>query len=443
MALDEIAVYAVGSKYTKEKAGFLKQFFYSIKRFLLSFADEYVSTASNSGKTVDVWVTTGRDQMQIIRRLISETFTVDKDIAVDIRLIDSSALLPAVVAGIGPDVGLGEANAAPVNFASRGAIYDLAKFEDSEEVFARFADSAITPYKYNGGVYALPESFTFDMMFYRTDIFEEYGWNVPKTWDDVKRLVFDLSKNNMQFGLEASFATYCMFLYQNGGAIYSESGEESLLSEKSAINAFKDYTQFYREYKLPLSYNFANRFRSGEMPIAIASYVSYNTLEVFAPDIKGMWDITSVPGTVNEDGSINRIGVSGGTSCFILGDTEKPKESWEFLKWWTSADVQAKYGNQIENKLGASARYATANLEALGELPWSDSFYKSLTNQIETVKGIPEVPGGYFTSRHFNNAFRAVVYNSKDAQETLIEYVDIINDEITNKRKEFGLSVKE
>lgn len=443
LALDEITVFPAGKEYEKETVGFFGSMYHGIKRFLYSFSSEYVAVEGSDGKTIEVWVTTGRDQMQIIRRLINETFTPNKNIYVDIRMIDATALLPAVVSGIGPDVALGEGNSNPVNFASRGAIYDLNKFPDAESVYSRFSESAIVPFRYENGVYALPETQTFKMMFYRTDIFEEYGWSVPTTWDEVKSLIFDLSKNNMQFGFDATFQSYCMMLYQNGGDVYSESGTRSTLNEREAIDAFKQYTQFYKEYKIPVSFNFANRFRSGEMPIAISDYVAYNTLEVFAPEIKGQWDIAVVPGKVLEDGTVDHTSIASGVCCFILGDTKFPNESWEFLKWWTSADIQARYGNQIEDKLGGSARYATANLEALAQIPWSSAFYKELTLQLESVRGIPEVPGGYFTSRHFNNAFRAVVYDAKDAQETLLEYVEVINDEITKKRKEFGLSVEE
>lgn len=447
LALDEITFYPAGSDYEKDTVGFFGSLYHGVKRFFYSFSSEYVGASGDNGETIEVWVTTGRDQMQIIRRMINETFTPvlrdGKKIYVDIRMIDASALLPAVVSGIGPDVALGEGNSTPVNFASRGAIYNLNKFSDAEEVYKRFSDSAIVPFRYEDGVYALPETQTFKMMFYRTDIFEEYGWSVPKTWDEVKSLIFDLSKNNMQFGFDATFQSYCMMLYQNGGSVYSEHGTKSTLNEREAIEAFKQYTQFYKEYKIPVSYNFANRFRSGEMPIAVADYIAYNTLEVFAPEIKGQWDITTVPGKALENGEVDHTSVATGVCCFILGDTKHPKASWEFIKWWTGAEVQAKYGNQIEDKLGASARYATANLEALAEIPWSSAFYKELTSQLESVRGIPEVPGGYFTSRHFNNAFRSVVYEATDAQETLLEYVEVINDEITKKRKEFGLSLTE
>lgn len=441
LALDEITVFPSNMKYEKKTVGFFASVWHSLKRFLYSFTSEY--EVGGNTESIEVWAITGRDQVQILRRLVNETFTPKENIYADIRLIASTALLPAVVAGIGPDVALSEPNTTPVNFASRDAIYDLSQFSDLGEVTSQFAEASLTPLKYEGGLYALPETLNFNMLFYRTDIFSEYGWEVPKTWDDVRNLIFDLSKNNMQFGFTSGFGTYCILLAQKGGTVYSPDGKYSTLNEQPALEAFEEYTQLYSEYKIPVSFNFANRFRSGEMPIAITGYTAYNTLEVFAPEIKGLWDIAVVPGTKTENGVINHASTADGVCSFILKDTKNPDASWEFLKWWTSADVQAKYGNSVEEKLGASARYAPANTEALALIPWSTAFYNELSTQLDNVVGIPEVPGGYFTPRNFNNAFRATVYDSQDARETLLQYVEVINDEITRKRKEFGLSVKE
>ena len=52
--------------------------------------------------------------------------------------------------------------------------------------------------------------------------------------------------------------------------------------------------------------------------------------------------------------------------------------------------------------------------------------------------GTPEVPGGYFTGRHLNNAFRSVVYRNTDSTETLLEYVKVINEEIDEKQRELA-----
>ncbi len=93
--------------------------------------------------------------------------------------------------------------------------------------------------------------------------------------------------------------------------------------------------------------------------------------------------------------------------------------------------------------MGPEARHPTANVEAMSRLPWSAAEYKVLQKQWEWVKGVPEVPGSYYLPRHVDNAWRHVVDQAENPREVLLEYVRKINDEITSKRKEFGLETLE
>ena len=97
--------------------------------------------------------------------------------------------------------------------------------------------------------------------------------------------------------------------------------------------------------------------------------------------------------------------------------------------------------------MGASARVATANLEAFSNLAWPVSDYKAIMEQFEQVQGIPQVPGGYYSWRNLNNAFYTVTTPASDTghdmmatpREELMDKVLYINAEIDYKREEFGL----
>ena len=92
--------------------------------------------------------------------------------------------------------------------------------------------------------------------------------------------------------------------------------------------------------------------------------------------------------------------------------------------------------------MGEAARYPTANKEAFASLPWLVSEYNALCGQMEDLKGIPQVPGGYFSWRNVRNAFyKTVISKTMEPREALTEYVRYINEEINYKRKEFNLPV--
>lgn len=435
----------VGTQFTKKIA-------HEFRAFVASFTEDYTSVGNvYTDDALKVWTQTGRDQSQVLKQMIDDTFTPETGITVNLQLVQEGTLLPAVIAGIGPDIALQMGIGDPVNFATRNAVVDLTEFSDFQDVLERFYESALVPYQFDGGIFALPETQSFPMLFYRIDVMEELGLRVPQTWDDVFDILPVIQKNHMEFGIPVSTTQYpgagmtsfCMLLYQRDGRLYKEGGIASGLDEEESIEAFKNWTELYLNYKLPLEYDFANRFRIGEMPIGIADYQTYNYLSVFAPEIRGLWDFAPVPGIQKSDGTIDRSVPSGGTAAFILKDTKEKDASWEFLKWWTSDETQERFGREMESLLGSAARYPTANINALEKLPWPVKDYKNLKNQWKWVQGNPEVPGGYFTPRHMDNAFRKVIYDGEDSRETILDYVRNINDEITNKRIEFGLPTLE
>lgn len=438
-----------GEKAKKErvKSNIFENLIFEFKAYLASFVNDY----SNIGNSYDyedsivVWIMSGRDQANTLKTIIDSDFMVKNSVEVDLKLVTNTSLLNAMIAGKGPDVALGVANADPVNYALRNAIVDVSKLEGFEETAKQFYPSAIEPFSFNGGVYAMPETQTFPVMFYRKDVMEQLELDIPETWDDVSNCLTELTNVNMEFGLACSNAASTtsslgMFLYQNGGKFYIDDNKKSGLTDEVALDSFKQLTNLYNSYRLPYAFDALNRFRSGEMPLVITEYSLFNSLCVSAPELNGLWGVALVPGTKKADGSIDHSVVGTCTGTVITSTTKNLDAAWKFVRWWISTSTQASYGIKIEGLLGQAARYATANKEALNELPWSESELESLKEQHQYVKATPETPGSYFTPRHVYNAFRRVISYGDDPRQTLIDYTEYINREITNKRKEFGLS---
>lgn len=451
LELDSIFIYSDKSLLPKIESGFFGYLLHELKAFIASFFVDYslIGDTYDSGESIDVWVQTGRDQANIIRELVTGSFIPESGINVNVKLVQGQ-LLPATVAGRGPDAVLQVASGDPVNYALRGMVEPLSDMNGYSETVKNFRKSALVPYTLGKKVYALPETQTFQVMFYRSDILQELGLSAPRTWPEFFKAVGILQKNNMTAGVEApssvlgssnGMASMGMFLHQLGGSFYAEDGSRSLLSSDSAVEAFKTWVSLYTDYNLPVKYDALTRFRIGEIPILIADYTFMNLVSVAAPEIRGLWEFSSVPGTVQADGSIRRDVTGTGLGCMIIktGGETTTENAWRFLRWWTSKETQYRFGMSIENRLGVSARYPTANTEAFKNLPWSSQEYAVLQTQWENVHGIPEVAGSYYTSRNINNAFRRVLSYGEDPKEALLDYTKKIDEEISAKRRELGL----
>ncbi|MBU1020015.1 MAG: extracellular solute-binding protein, partial [Firmicutes bacterium] len=458
LEIDFLAVHGEEADLPRANETTLEGLWFSVLSFFATFRTDYSSLGQTEDfettDSVEVWLSVGRDQANVLRKLIDESFTPNTGIKIDLKLVNGAVLLPATLSNVGPDVAMGLGNSIPVNYAMRSAVYDISQFDDFEETITQFKESAMVPFEYEGGYYALPEQQIFLMMFYRTDIFEELGLTPPDTWDDVITLIPDLQKHNLEFYLPVPITqgaimnlppnpVFSTIFYKNDGEFYKDGNTASGFNDGSGPKVFEMWSQFYTDYSFPVEANFVNRFRSGQMPIGITYYNIYNTLSVFAPEIRGKWDFIAVPGTVVTDEfgeeTIRRETVSTGTATMIMEDSKNKEASWEFLKWWTSTSTQVQFGREMEGILGAAARYPTANVDALSQLPWTVEEYRKLEAQWDWVKGIPEVPGGYMTGRHLDNAFRLVYNESANPRETIYDYVQIINAEIEKKRSEFGL----
>ena len=464
LAIDRINITSPDTKVEYKNTSFLSKLGYECRRLYYSFVIDYnqignvIENDKADDTTITLWIGSGRDQANIIKKMIDEGFTNSFGVNVNVQLVDMNTLLRAELAGVGPDVAIQVANTngiagavlntgndTPVNYGIRNAVLDLSQFDDLDEVRTRFAEAAMVPFEFDGATYGLPETTTFPVMFYRKDILAELGMEVPQTWDEVKVAMAVLAKNQMEFGMLPSEQIFAMLLYQNGGSYYTEDGARSILDSDVAVNTFKDYCEFYTDYKLDKETSVEERFRTGECPIVIADYTTYNNLVVSAPDIAGLWDFAPVPGTVREDGTVDHSTGCTGLASIIMADTDYPEECWEFLKWWTSADVQTQYGREMESLMGSAARVPTANLEAFANMPWPVVDYEALEEAFQWVKGIPQVPGGYYSWRNVNNAFYTVTTETDTAspREELMDKVIYINAEIDYKRQELGLPVAE
>ncbi len=452
--VDSITISGLKTEPEKPRENAFTGLWHEIKSTATSYFVDYdaLGDVFAGAEALDVWILTGRDQSMVLKTMVDDTFTPDTGIKVNIKLVDPTALLGAVVAGNGPDLVVSTDSWNPVNYALRNAAEDLKQFPDFDGVISQFRPSAYAALSWEGGVYALPETQVISVLFYRRDILDEYGLEVPHTWDEVIALLPTIQGNNMSIGIPYptitapnQFTLYSL-IRQYGGRIYDEAATRTLINEEAAVQAFDFYTSLYTDYGLPKEFDFISRFRSGEMPLGISEFTTFNALAVSAPEIRGLWDFTFIPGTPAENAQggarIDRSVHSQGSSCMMIASDSdaRKQQSWAFMKWWVSKDTQVRFGREIEAVLGSSTRYPTANTQALRELSWSAAQLKVLEEAMKEAVGFREIAGGYFTGRNITNAVRKVINEKVDPRETILDYARLIDREIQKKRLEFGLS---
>lgn len=452
LSIDYVTLRGMGSEPVETEASFFEKLSFEIQKFIGSFFSDYetVGSASQTQTTesIRVWYSGGRENAEILKQLFDMEFTSKYGIGVNLQLVQIP-LSQAILAGREPDVVLNVSRSDIVNFAARGVMQPLDELDGFDELTGRFLDNAFVPYSFGGHVYGIPVTLSFHMMFCRTDILSELGLSYPETWDEFYALIPKLQRANLAIGVPVATKTYstslgtddifATLLLQNGGQIYNEEGSRVTLDDSVAIDTFRQWTDLYTQYKFDKEFDFYNRFRTGEMPLGIAGYQTYNMLEATAPELQGLWEMVPIPGTRREDGTIDRTELGSGSGTIVTKESKHKDAAWEFVKWWTDTEAQAAYGRNTEQLLGTASRYNPACVEAIYRLPWTDEEKAALQEQMDSVTEVQEVVGGYYTARGINNAFRSVVLNGQNYREALMEQTLKINQELIRKRKELDL----
>lgn len=432
-------------KLPRANANWFEKAWAGIKAFVASFtSDKYKMTYDPD--VIDVWVNRPITYVDMMQKMADQTFTPDTGIQVKISVMpDPNKLVMASAANQQPDVALGLASYMPYDLAIRGAAYDLSSFSDYWQFASQFAPGAFVPYILNDKSYALPETLDFNVVMYRTDIFEALDFMVPDSWAEVIDILPELQQYGMNFyhpiagGVAIKwFYQTSGFIYQYGGSLYAETGVKSNINSTQAIAGLTFLNQLFTNYSLPEQVpSFYNSFRYATLPIGIADFGTYLLIKNAAPELAGLWDIAPYP-SVEVDGEINRHYIANGTSGVILSSTEQPDESWAFLKWWMSVDTQSKFAFNLQSTYGPTYAWLSGNIDAFRASPFPEKDKMIILDQIEWLVDVPRTPGQYMLERSLSDIWNTAVYDGTPTGIAVDRYTIVIDREIRRKMIEFG-----
>lgn len=448
LAIDCLWLYQEDAR-LPEGPGFFTSCWMSIQRFAASFTEQSYSASNTDPDHLQVWVNRSSQYVQVMQKMIDEYFTPATGIEVDISIMpDQYKLVLANSSGSAPDVATGINYTIPYELAVRGALVDLTRFEDFQQTASVYEPGFFLTGTIGDSVYSMPETMNFWVLAYRTDVLDKLGLTLPDTMDDVIDMLPELQMRGLNFyyptaGMRAmrNFHGTTPLIVQNGGSLYFGTAQDgTALGSEASVSGFTKLTDLFTIYDLPVDIdNVYQHFRNGDVPIGIVDLGTYNLLKNAAPELEGSWEIGLVPGTVQEDGSVDRSTCGCAESTVIFRSTEdREAMAWEFMKWWSSTEVQAEFGQTMQITYGDEYMWPTANVEAFAQLPVDSDDKEIILQFAANVVDVARVPGTYMLEREMSNAFNAIVVDGENEQSRIDEAVKTINREIIRKLEEFG-----
>ena len=440
LALNRIALAGSAEAIPSGRIGFLEGIGYDFRNFVSSFFSGDDTAVRGEEETVTVWVQRNRDYVDMMQLLADEYFTPESGIRVRVSYCPpgTQLLVLANAAGEAPDVVTGVDIALPFEFGIRGSLVDLSSLDGFEDIVAPLPQGARIPHYFSGAEYGIAEEIRVKVLFYRTDVIESLGLQVPETWTDAAHVLSTLLQQNYAFFYP--YGDYLTFFFQNGVDVYTPDGLSLAFTNEKGYAAYRQWTELYVKYGLqPQMSSFYQHFRIGDVPMGIADIDQYIQFDMAAPDISGDWAVALVPGTWGEDG-LKRWQAGAQTSAVMFRtDREREARAWEYLRWWLSTDTQYLFAESMENNYGEAFRWFSANLDVVEMQNWPEDTKQVLLEQMRWYKQLPMVPGGsYMTSRELWNAWTRIVVDKGNYREEIEAAVEDITREMGIKQQEMG-----
>lgn len=441
VALDRIMLAGSYKDLPKTEKGFFETISYTVASFWSSFFNQDDMGAVSDEDVVTVWVQRNRDYVDMMQLLADEYFTPETGIKVKVSYCPpgTQLLVLANAAGEQPDVVTGTDIALPFEFGIRNALVDLSKLEGFEELVAPLPQGSRIPNYFSGAEYGIAEEIRVKVLFYRTDVCEQLGIEVPQTWDEMTKVLSTLLQMNYAFYYP--YGDYLTFFFQNDVDVYTEDGLGLAFTNEEGYAAYRQWTELYVKYGLqPQMSSFYQHFRIGDVPMGIADIDQYLQFDMAAPDISGDWAVALIPGTYAEDGVLQRW-QAGTQTCAVMfkTDAEREARAWEFMQWWLSTDTQYLFAESMENNYGEEFRWFSANMDVVAMQNWPEETKAVLLEQMRWYKQLPMVPGGsYMTSRELWNAWTRIVVDKGNYREEIETTIEDIELEISIKQWEMG-----
>ena len=410
------------------------------------------SITASAATNLKVWmVGVNNERVKIINDILETDFTPKTGIKAEIDPLpwaeSDRRMQLAAASGDAPDIALMSGLLA-AELGVRGAMVDFNQ-EFGKDLEKHVQDSfpnAFRTYEFMGAVFGVPFQMAVSPMVYRIDILKDLGLAKPVTWDEVRNMLPKLQAKQMNFslayGIEAeSFRDFQMFLWQQGGDMYSEDRTKSAWDSPQSLKAFKEYTSFYNDYKIPQSPQHFEAFRRGELPVACIPWWTYANYIIGLPDLAGKWSISLVPGT-KRDGKVYHTNWAAGTPLAMFKSSKHKKEAWELIKYMTGKDFQAKYTELVMTRIPGSIHLPSSKA-AYSAMQIPEEHRKVLLQQAEYSTAPPfAIASEMIVNRYIEFAINEVVVQKLKPEEALTKAAAQMNGDLKTKIAEYNRFIK-
>ncbi len=288
----------------------------------------------------------------------------------------------------------------PINdYIERDGI-DISDFPPGFMDFGKMGDDS-------GNIYGLPTRGHFQTVYYRTDIYEELGLEVPVTMDEfyanmdaVKEAYPDMGAITVPYGMNAqqNLMPWYNFFYSLGGEFFDED-MMPIFNSEAGIEATQMYVDLLLDgYALPADLAYAENdardaFGRGEAAHFINwswARGNYDNAELTSEAVLGNVSNFAVPQFVEGTPATTP---TNGFATAIPQASKNQDAAWEYVKFLSSEQLQLDVCLDLsEYSVNSMTRTSVMTNPDINALEGREGMWEAGAQVLETSRGIPLLP---------------------------------------------------
>ncbi len=318
----------------------------------------------------------------------------------------------ALTVGLGPDMARVDWSFV-AELARKNATIDLAEF-GFDKIKDQYVPGPLQTNFIDGKYQGIPEQTNCVILFYNKGMFREAGLDPekpPKTWDEFIEMGKKLTNNEkgtFAFGMDNTVWWTLPFLNSFGASMISADGKKCLLDSEQAVKAMELKASLFAVHHIE-----AGAWRAG----GTTPEQGFQN-QKYAMIFTGPWNLPKFTGSKMEfgvglvpsgpDGSRSNV---GGNNAVVFRSSKHPKPCYDFLTYFTSAEVQAKWCMKLNQ--------IPVNLKAYDLVKFEDKNLNVFLEQMKTSVGNPIVTSFESLENIVNPEMEAVMTGQKTAADAM------------------------
>jgi multiple sugar transport system substrate-binding protein len=298
------------------------------------------------------------------------------DIQVDYREVPTGSggsyknYLNAIKAGRVDDLGFVEFEFLPT-FRVQNGLQDIGNCPGAEQAASKFVPWAWNQATFGekGSVYALPHDTAAMAYFYRKDLYDKYGLEPAKTWDQFYANAKKIKAHGGNIANVSAFGPgfFPGLTWQTHGVWFKNNGSDWNVSiENPNTTKVADYWQKFIDQNLVTKYDllsdeYNKAVSDSQMWGMIGASWTAKYIEVAAPKLSGDWRVAPLPQWTPDSPA---DGNWGGGNLFVFKGSKHPAEAAKFALWLTTSP-EAQELNVTNGGIFPATVNAVQNVPAL------------------------------------------------------------------------------